>query len=73
MFRKINGKLLKKQRGTRSLQEIADLSDGQFTKAALAFWERGIYKPNEDNTKALLRILGCSYEDISEPVEVATV
>lgn len=70
-FRVIKGELIKDKRGDRSLKEIADLSGSKFTRGALFQWEKGEYKPTDDNIPALLQALGCSYEDISEPVELA--
>jgi hypothetical protein len=70
MFRVIKGEKIKRMRGTRSLREVAAASNGAFTNAALSEWESGNYKPKDSNVPALLVALGCSYEDISEPVEV---
>lgn len=71
MFRVINGKKIKTQRGNRSLREIAEASGKLFTDAALSEWENGAYKPKDDKIPALLKALGCSFEDISEPVDVS--
>jgi len=71
-FRKIKADKIRKVRGARTLQEIADASGGQFTKGVLWQWENSRNrKPSDDNIPILLMALGCSYEDISEPVEVA--
>jgi hypothetical protein len=70
MFRKIDGKLIEIRRGERSLQEIADRASGAFTKTALFFWEKGTYKPTDDNIMALVKALNCSYDEISVPVDV---
>ncbi len=70
-FRKINGKLIKHIRGSRSLKEIADLSGNKFTRGALFQWESGDYKPTDENVPYLLKALNCDYEEISEPVEIA--
>jgi hypothetical protein len=78
MFRVIKGELIKKQRGERSLREVAKASDGAFSDVSLYEWEKydpkekkAGYKPKDDKVPALLRALGCSYEDITEPAEVA--
>lgn len=80
MFRVIKGEKIKKARGNRSLREVAEAAGHAFTDAALCSWEKydwqkaqgkTAYKPTDDKIPALLAALGCSYEDISEPVEIA--
>lgn len=73
MFRVINPKKLKTQRGERSLQAIVDASGNAFTYAALSNWENGNYKPKDEKIPSLLKGLGCSYEEISEEVEAASI
>lgn len=74
MFRVIKGEKIKKQRGARSLREVAKASNGAFSDVSLYEWEKygsgGGYKPKDEKIPALLMALGCSYEDISEPLEV---
>jgi hypothetical protein len=79
MFRVIKGEKIKKARGGRSLREVARASNGAFSDAALLAWEtydwqqshgKKAYRPTDDKIPALLIALGCSYEDISEPIEV---
>jgi transcriptional regulator with XRE-family HTH domain len=70
MFRVIKGQKIKEQRGKRSLREIAAVSNNAFTDVALLEWENGSYKPKDSKIPALLRALNCTYEDISEEVEV---
>jgi transcriptional regulator with XRE-family HTH domain len=70
-FRTVKGELIRKKRGERSLKEIAELSGNKFTRGAIFQWEKGDYKPTDDNIPYLLKALDCSYEDISEPVDMA--
>ncbi len=72
MFRVINGSKIKKQRGKRSLAEIATASGNKFTDVALLSWEKEEYKPKDDKVPFLLSALGCSYEDISEEYGVVS-
>lgn len=70
-FRVIKPEKIKKARGDRSLQDIADAAGGRFTRGALWQWEQeNGTKPTDENIPRLLEALGCSYEDISEPVEL---
>jgi hypothetical protein len=82
MFRVIKGEKIKQVRGGRSLREVAAASNGAFSDVSLYEWEKydpkgkgkeNGYKPKDDKIPALLTALGCSYEDISEPYEVAQV
>lgn len=70
-FRTIKGYKIREMRGNRSLQDIVDAAGHKFTRSALWQWEQAEsrIKPSDANVPALLAALGCSYEDISEPVE----
>ncbi len=71
MYRKINPKKIKDQRGDLTRKKIAELSGlseqqiGQYEKV------HGGYKPSEASLPYLLKALGCSYEDISDEVELS--
>lgn len=71
MFRVIKGEKIKQKRGERSLREVAAASNGAFSDVSLYEWEKDSYKPKDDKIPALLTALNCSYEEISEPVEIA--
>lgn len=69
-FRIINGDKIRERRGNRSLREIAAAANGAFTYSALYQWEKDGIRPVDENVPILLDILGCKYEDISDPVGV---
>lgn len=72
-FRRVKAEKIRAIRNGRSLQDIADASGGSFSKGLLWQWETR-YKnaePTNDKIPDLVRALGCTYEDISEPVEMA--
>lgn len=71
MLRRIKGEKIKQARGERSLQTVADASGGRFSDVSLLSWEREDYRPKEDKLPILLKALGCSYEDISEEVDLS--
>ena len=77
-FRIIDPEKLRKVRADRSLELIAAASGGKFSRGALWQWEQkagGPHSttPTNDKIPALLRALGCTYEDISKPAELETV
>lgn len=69
-FRTINGERIRKQRGQRTVREVAAASGGAFSHASLCCWEAGDHKPREENIGPLLRALGCGYEDITVEVDL---
>lgn len=69
-LRIVNGDRIRQKRGDRSVREVAAASNGAFTHGALCGWESGDYRPKQDNLIPLLNALGCSYEDITEVVEL---
>jgi transcriptional regulator with XRE-family HTH domain len=72
-FRRVQADKLRRVRGGRSLQDVARASGGAFSRGLLWQWENS-YKnaePSNDKIPALLLALECSFEDISEPVDVA--
>ena len=66
-LRRVSGELIKRRRKTLKLtqQAVADLSEGAFSRANISQWELDLNKPDEDNTLALCKALGCKYEAIS--------
>ena len=69
-LRIVNGDRIRQKRGERTVREIAKASNGAFTHGALCGWERGTYIPKNDKLIPLVNALGCSYEDITEVVEL---
>jgi predicted SpoU family rRNA methylase len=70
MIGEIDTEKLVKLRGNRSLEEVARLSGGAFTDAALMYWEKGVRQPKKPYIKALLRVYNCNIEDILKPLEL---
>lgn len=64
----ISGELVKRQRGDRSLREVAKTSGHAFSAAALFKWEKGKAQPRKQQLENLLSALGCSYNDIAVPM-----
>lgn len=69
MYRIISGEKIKKLRGGRSLEQVAEAAGNVFTRVALHQWEKGGQKPRDRNLTALMAALNCQWEDISEPYE----
>ena len=69
-LRVIKPEKIRQMRGSRSLREVAEAS-GAFTHGALWQWESSRHRvqPTFENVKTLINVLGCTYDDISEPVE----
>jgi transcriptional regulator with XRE-family HTH domain len=65
---KIKGDKIRKKRGNRSIRDVVKDANRAFTPASLSNWERGAYQPTFEKLPHLLAALGCSYEDIAEPV-----
>ena len=57
-------------RGERSRRAIATASNGVFSDISLLSWENEDYKPKDDKLPVLLRALGCSFDDISDEVDL---
>lgn len=70
MLSEIKGQKIKERRGNRSLKDVAEAANNVFSDVALMKWEQDKMKPKRDNLTALLKALGCTYDDISEPVEL---
>jgi len=60
---------IKDARGDKTIDEVVKKSGNAFTRGNLSAWENGHWKPSEKNIPALLKGLGCTYEDISSPIE----
>lgn len=65
MFPVLDPKKITRARGERSMQDIVDASCKAFSYEQLRSWERGDYRPNPENLKALLLALDVNYEDIT--------
>ena len=70
MVRTVRGRLITKQRGKLSMDDVVERSGNAFTKASVYGWEKELYKPSVKNLLELLKALDCKYEDISEPLEL---
>lgn len=65
MFPVIDGQKIIRARGDRTQREIVEASENAFTVQQLSSWERGLYRPNDQNLAALLVALDVNYEDIT--------
>lgn len=70
MYRKIKPSKITEQRGTRTRKAIAELTGGQISEQQIGQYEKGQYKPSERTLPYLLAALGCTYEDISDAVDL---
>lgn len=68
-YRVIDPTKLKEKRGERSQDEIVEKANKAFSKSALCAWENGEWRPRPDKIPVLLNALGCSFEEISSPIE----
>lgn len=71
MYRRINPTKIAKCRGNRTRKEIADRTKGIISEQQIGQYEKGNYKPSERTLPYLLPALGCTYDDITDPVEFA--
>lgn len=71
MYRRINPTKITEKRGNRTRKLIAELSDGRISEQQIGQYEKGSYRPSEESLLFLLNALGCTYEDISDEVELA--
>ena len=56
-------------RGGKTIDDVVKDSGYAFTRGNLSAWENGRWKPSEKNIPALLKGLGCGYDDISSSVD----
>ena len=70
-YRRTKGSLIREKRGPMSLRAVAALSNNGFSPAALHKWEHDEAQPTLDKLPHLLMALDCTYEEISEPVNLA--
>lgn len=72
-LRKVRGHLIKKMRDGRPPSLIIERMPHKVTRTTIHQWEKEEWSPTEQNILSLITALGCTYEDISEPVEPETV
>jgi len=70
MYREVSPTKIREQRGKRPRREIVEGVTPHLSAQDLFLYEKGKIKPTTDKLKYLLAGLGCSYEDISEPVDL---
>jgi hypothetical protein len=71
MFRVVKPEKIIEKRGERSRQEIVDAAGGKLTNQALYAYEKGLSKPSPKVLPYLLKGLNTTFDEISEPVELA--
>ncbi len=71
MYRRISPDRIKEIRGDRTRRAVIEPVRDNLTEQELMAYEKGLYRPSEKKLPYLLKGLGCSYDDISFPVELA--
>jgi hypothetical protein len=70
MYRVISPKKLIEKRAARPRSEIVALSFGMLSEQDLYSYEKGLHRPSDKKLPYLLKALNCTYEQITEPVEL---
>lgn len=71
MYREIVATKIREKRGDRSRDAVAKSVDYKITEQDLWGYEKGEWKPSAKKLPWLLQALGTTYDEISEPVELA--
>ena len=71
MYREISADKIRQRRGTRPRRAIVDGFQPHLSQQDLYLYEKGKIKPTTEKLKYLLLGLDCSYEDISDPVDLS--
>lgn len=72
MYRRLSPKKIKDLRGTRTRRKVVSVVEN-LSEQELYYYEKGAYKPSEDKLRLLLKALNCTWEDVSEPVDLQTI
>ena len=70
MIRVIKPELLLQQRGDRTRKQIADQTGFKVTQQDIYAYEKGVNYPSLKKLPFLLNALGCTFEDVSEPLDM---
>ena len=71
MYREINPDKIRQARGKRTRAAIVQAGNGELSEQNLYGYEKGKWQPSKQKLPHLLNALGASYDDISDPVELA--
>lgn len=71
MFRVIKPEKILEKRGSRTRKAIAELVDNKLTEMDLYGYEKGKWSPSQEKLKYLLKALDTTFDEISEPVDLA--
>lgn len=71
MFREIKPEKIIQKRGKRSRQDVVEAAGGKLTSQALYTYEKGLSRPSPKVLPYLLKGLNTTFDEISEPVELA--
>lgn len=71
MYREISAAKIREKRGERSRKAVVEAVDNQVTEQDLWAYENKKWKPSKEKLKHLLVALNATYDEISEPVELA--
>lgn len=70
MYRVVSPNKIVARRGGKSRRAIIERVDKKISEQELYSYEKGLYRPSDTKLAYLLKALDCSFEDISEPVDL---
>lgn len=77
MYRKFSPAKVRELRGSRTRKELLANANGVIGETELQAYEnpkeKGGYRPSDMKMLHLLKILDCSYDDISEPITLESM
>lgn len=75
MYREIDPRKLIEKRGNRSRKLIAELAQGPtkkpLTEQDIYGYEKGLWQPSKEKLPYLLKALETTFDEVSQPVELA--
>lgn len=73
MYREISPQKIIEKRGRRTRREVLKKINFVITEQELYAYENSVYKPGRKKLPYLLKALDCTFDEISEPVQLAAV
>lgn len=70
MYRAISPDKVRATRGTKTRKAVVEKIDFAVSEQELYAYEKGDYRPSDKKLAYLLKALDCTFEDISEPVDL---
>jgi len=71
MYRTISPTKIKNRRGEQTRKAVVERIGFVISEQELFSYEKGDYKPSQKKLPYLLQALDCTFDDISEPYELA--